>query len=248
MPGIAPMVPPKRSKAPLVVGVIGGILVVAGIVVLVLWLAVWKDGGGGGAGDPIDLAEQYINAMEKGDADAYFACFEPEFFSMEDNPLMEEMGMDVKELIEMTFDIAEIKFDDYALELESEQGNKATVVTTSGNLSISSMGFEQEYDLAEEPMVFEMIKKNGRWYLSDDPMPGSMGGDMDLEDLNIEDLDLEDLDQLIPEDLNMEDFENMFPEDLNLEDLENMSEEDINQLLEELEKLMEDMPTEGNST
>lgn len=229
MPGMAPPMPAKRSKLPLVIGVIGGTLVIAGIVVLVMWLTVWKDGGGGGTGDPMALAEKYISAMETGNADAFFECFEPDFFSMEDIPYMEELDMDVRKLIEQAFEFTEFEFDGYALELESESGNTATVVTTRGILTMTTMGFVEEYDLAEDPMVFEMEKVGGRWYLKDDPMPGSLGGDVDLDDVDFEDFDIEDFD-----------IEDLDLEDLNLEDLEDLDIEDLEQLLEDLEEQLEE--------
>lgn len=243
-PGYAPGPPPRKSKAALLVGLIGGVLVVAGIVVLVLWLTMWRDGGGG-TDEPIALAEKYISAMEKGDVDAYLACFEEGF--LEDIEIFE--GMDMKELLKMSFEMMTVKFEDYALELKSEQGSSATVVTTEGNAVFSVMGFEQEYDLADDPMVFEMTKKGGRWYLTQDPMPGSMGGDVDfdMDDLDmgdLEDLDMGDMEGFNLED--MEDLESFLPEGMSLEDLENMSPEQLQDLLDELEQLMEDLP--GNSS
>lgn len=237
-PGFAPGPPPRKNKAALLVGVIGGVLVVAAIVILVLWLAVWRDGGGGGTGDPIALAEKYIKALEKGDIDSYLACFEEGF--LEDSAL-EGMGMDIKELLEMTFEMMEVDFESYALELESERGSSATVVTTEGTVTMAVMGFEQKIDLADEPMVFEMIKKGGRWYLTEDPMPGSTGGGMDFDLGDLEDFDLEDLN---PEDL--EGFESYLPEGMTLEDLENMSPEELMELLEDLEKLMEGYSESGS--
>jgi len=243
--GAVPPTPPRKNKAALLVGVIGGILVVAGIVVLVLWLAVWRDGGGGGGtSDPIALAEKFLSAMEKGDVDAYLDCFEPGY--LEDNDILESMGMDMKELLEMTFDMAEIELGSYALELESEKGSEAVVVTTEGTLTISVMGFDQEYDLADDPMEFVMVKEGGRWYLTQDPMPG-MGTEMDFDDLefddeSMEDLDLEDMDleDLNMDDLNLEDLEEMLPEGMSLEDMENMTPDDLEKLMEELERLMEE--------
>jgi len=214
--------------------------------VLVLWLTVWS-GGEAGSGDPISLAEKYISAMEAGDADAYFDCFPEDLFSLEAFDLLGEMGMDVKGLIEQGFEFAKFKFDGYALELESESGDTATVVTTEGTLSVSTMGFEEQYDLAEEPMVFEMIKVDGRWYLSDDPMPGAMGGGIDIDDFDFDDFDFEDMDL---EDMDFEDMdlEELFPEDLNLEDLEDLDVEDLDQLLEDLDELLEDIPAEESSS
>ncbi|MBN2028505.1 MAG: zinc ribbon domain-containing protein [Actinobacteria bacterium] len=244
--GMAPPTAAKRSKVPLLIGVIGGILVIAGIVVLVVWLTVWKDGSGGGTGDPIALAEKYISAMENKDADSFFECFEPEFFSSGEFSLLEEMGMDAREMIEMAFELSEFRFDGYALELDSESGDAATVVTTSGTLTTSALGFEEEYDLADEPLVFEMVKVDGRWYLSDDPMPGSMGGDIDLDSLDFEDFDFDDLDtedldsgDLDIEDLDIEELKDLLPEELEDLNLEDLDIEDLEKLLEDLEKQLE---------
>lgn len=224
---------PRKSRLPLVLGILGGILVLGGVAVLVLWLTLWR-GGAGGTGDPIALAEKFISAMEKGDADAYLDCFDPESLSMEDNPFIDAMGMDMKKLVEMTFSMSEISFKGVQLEKKSERGDRAEVVTTAGTLTLSVMGFEEEYDLAEEPLRFKMVKKSGRWYLTEDPMPGSVGPEMDLEDL--EDMDFEDLD--------LEELEEFLPEDLDLEELENMSPDELLEFLEELERLMEDLPSE----
>lgn len=237
MPGAAPA---RRSKAPLVIGILGGILIAGGIAVLVLWLAVWR-GGAGGTGDPVALAEKYIAAMENGDAKAYMDCFEPGFFKMEDNPILKDM--DIEKMIEMTFEMSEIDFQDVALEKKSESGDRAEVVAASGKLTASVMGFEQEYDLADDPLVFKMVKKDGRWYLVKDPMPGSMSPEIDFRDM-----DLEDMEDLIPEDLNLEDLEEFLPEDLDLEDLENMSPEKLQRLLEDLERMLEELPEEGTSS
>ena len=243
-PGYVPGPPPRKNKGILIVGVLGGILVLAAIVVLVLWLTMWRDGAAGGTGDPIELAEKYITAMEQGDIDSYLDCFEGDVFASD--PLLEEMGMDMKELLEMSFEMMEISFEGYALELEYERGDEARVVTTEGTVVMSVMGFDQEFDLAEDPMEFEMIKEGGRWYLTRDPMPGSMSGDVDLGDMDFE--DFEDFEDMNLEDLNLEDMEQYLPEDLSLEDLENMDVEELNQLLEDLEKMLEDMPMDESST
>jgi hypothetical protein len=239
-PGFVPRTSPKSSKLPLLVGLAGGILVIAGIALLVLWLTVWNSGGGG-SGDPISLAEKYINAMEKGDFDGYLGCFEEGYMDsyMEDNPVLEGMGVDIEEMMRMTFDMMEVEFEDYALEIESEGEQEATVVTTRGTATLSVMGFEQVYDLSEEPMVFEMIEEGGSWYLTRDPMPGSMGGDMDF--------DMGDLEEMEYEDFDLEDMSELLPEEMDLEDLEDMSSEDLEKMLEELEQLMEDLPEESST-
>ena len=256
VPGVAPEGDRKKNKAALFVGIIGGILVVAGIVVLVLWLAVWKDGGGGGGGsaNPQALAQQYMDSLAAGDIDAYMDCFEEDFFlnEMQSNPFMEELGLteeDIKEYAKMAFEMMEVRFEGVKLEVTSETNDKATVVTTAGTSSISVMGMEQELDLAADPLEFNMVKKDGRWYLTENPMGATTGTDTGLEDLNLEDFNLEDLnlEDLIPQDLNLEDLEQYLPEGMNLEDLENMTPQDLEQLLKDLEQLMQELPQESST-
>jgi hypothetical protein len=243
-PGFVPVPPPKKNKAALVIGVLGGILVVAGIVVLVLWLTMWRggDGGGGGAGNPVALAEKYIDSLEKGDIDAYMECFQEDFFinEIKDNPLMEGMGLseeEIKEYAKMAFEMMEVKFENVELEISSEKGDKATVVTSGGTASVSVFGMGEELDLADDPLEFNMVKVDGDWYLTENPMGTTTGTgtDFNLEDLNLEDFNLEDLEQYLPE-------------DLNLEDLENMNMEDLDKLLQDLEKMLENTPVDESST
>ena len=212
----------------MIIGIVGGVLVLCGIAVLVLWLTVWKDGGSGSA-TPVALAEKYIGSLEKSDVGAYKACFEP------DTEFMDEF-------LESSFATTDFKFEDVSLEVESETAEEATVVTTGGTAIVSSIIFDVEVDLADEPMELEMVKKDGKWYLLYDPLDIILSGAVDFEDMDFEDLDEllpEDLEDLIPEDLDLEDLENLIPEEL---DFENISPEELEQMLEDLEKLMEDLP------
>jgi len=260
VPGVAPEGDRKKNKAALFVGIIGGILVVAGIVVLVLWLAVWKDGGGGGgSANPQALAQKYMDSLAAGDIDAYMDCFEEDFFinEMQNNPFMKELGLtedDIKEYAKMAFEMMEVRFEGVKLKVESETGDQATVVTTAGTSKISVLGMEEELDLAADPLEFNMVKKGGRWYLTENPMGATMGTDTGTQDLNLEDFDLEDLNledlnlqDLIPEDLNLEDLEQWLPEGMNLEDLENMTPQELEQLLKDLEQLMQELPQESST-
>ncbi|MEW6552814.1 MAG: zinc ribbon domain-containing protein [Actinomycetota bacterium] len=246
---------PKKNKAALIVGICGGVLVAAGIVVLVLWLAVWRDGSGGGTGDPLALAQKYMDSLEQGDIDAYMACFQEDFFieEMQNNPFLEELGLteeDVREFTQMAFEMMEVRFEDVELEVSSQQGDEATVVTTAGTASMTVFGMEEEVDLADDPLEFNMVKDGGRWYLTENPMGTTMGSDMDFdmddfEDMDLEDfedLDMEDLEDFNLEDFNLEDLEQYLPEGMDLEELMDMSPEELEQMLEELEQLMQDLP------
>lgn len=196
--GMAAAAPPppgapkeKRGKTPLILGIIGGVLIVGGIVALVLFLVVWS-GSGDGADTPQALAQKYIDAMEKGDIDAYMACFPPDFF--EDIPFMEELGIDIKDMLEASFQFLNVKFDGVSLEVESETGDSAVVVTTKGTMLIDTFGMEGETDLADQPLEFIMVKENGSWYLTEDPMQAVTGPGADLDLENLEDLDLDQFD------------------------------------------------------
>jgi ketosteroid isomerase-like protein len=259
--GVPPQAPAKKSKAPLLIGILGGLLLVGGIVVLILFLTVWKGGGtAGGTDTPVALAEKYIKAMENKDVDAYMDCFDPSYFSTEDNPILEEMGMDVKKMLEMSFQYIEVRFKGVELKVQSEKGDSAVVVTTAGSLSMSFMGMGEEIDLSDEAMEFDMVKKSGRWYLTKDPLPTgmSMEGGVDeyfdqdtgtdnMEEFLPEEFDTEDLMDLLPEDFNLQELEELLPEGFSLEDLENMDLDDLRRLLEELEPYLEEMMPESNS-
>ncbi|MDY6795271.1 MAG: zinc-ribbon domain-containing protein [Actinomycetota bacterium] len=231
VPGVTP-VTSKRGKLPLVLGIIGGVLVAGGIVVLVLFLTVWS-GGGAGSGDPIGLAEEYIKSLENKDAKAYVDCFEPELLESEDNPFgLDLTREDIEMFIEMGFEMADFEFNGVKLEKESEKGENATVVTSDGTLIMSTFGLEEEIDLSEEPLIFEMVKEGGSWYLAEDPMDMLTGMDMDYEDyedFDLEDFDLEDFDL---EDFDLEDFDLEY-----YEDMDEPAEEEIESLLEDLDLL-----------
>jgi zinc-ribbon domain len=248
--GVAPMAPRKRSKAPLIIGIFGGLLVIGGVVVLILFLTVWSGGSsGGGTGTPQALAEKYMSAMEKGDVDAYMDCFQSDYFSSAGSSIMEDMGIDVKKMLEMGFQYVDVKFTGVKLNTQSEKGDTAVVVTTGGTVDISVMGMGDTVDLAQQPMTFNMVKTNGRWYLTEDPMPSDLGtgnifqdqssNDFNLNDINPNELNLQDLQNLLPQDMNLQDLQNLLPEDFNLNDLQNMSQEDLDQLLQELEQWLQ---------
>ncbi|MBC7246481.1 MAG: zinc ribbon domain-containing protein [Actinobacteria bacterium] len=253
--GVAPALPPQpdadaqepgmlpgparaagRSRAPLLLGVLGGLLLLAGAVILVLYLAVWREGAGG-TGDPVALARKYMEALERKDVDAYLDCFEEGFFSLEDNPLLEGMDLDPRELVEMSFIFMEVSFEGVELDLRRDEGDGATVVTTAGMMSLSIMGMEEEVDLADDPLEFRMARKGGRWYLTEDPMPTLLGGDLDLFG---DDMDM-DMDRP-PDGYDLEDLEKYLPEEWDLEELEDLRPEDLEELMRELMEELEEPP------
>ena len=218
----------KRSMAPLLVGAAGGLLLVAGAALLVVYLTLWR-GGAGSGGDPVSLAREYMESLEKEDVDAYLACFEEDF--LEDDPFLIDLGLEPREMLVMAFGFMDISFEGVELELGEEKGEKTTVVTTAGTLSMSVLGMEEQVDLADEPLEFKMFRKGGRWYLAENPLPatGTMDMDFDKEDTYIDPdgYDLEDLEEYLPEGWDLEDLEDLGPGDL---------EELIRELMEELDE------------
>lgn len=203
-----------RGKALLAVGIFGGILALGAAVFLVLYLTIWR-GGGGGTGDPVALAEKYISALEDGDFDAYMDCMDPESLSGEGLEELDEYGLDIdrEEMMkwaEEAFKLVEYDFEGVKLEETSRREDKATVASTAGSMSFSAFGMDREVDLAEDPLEFKMVKKEGRWYITEDPLGDIMRGSMGLEDF-----DFEDMEEMLPDDMRdlMEDLEHMFDEE-----------------------------------
>jgi hypothetical protein len=161
--------PPAKKRTGLVLGIIGGVIVVAGIVVLILFLTVFS-GGGGGTNDPIALANKYTNSLQNKDSASFIDCFDEAYMS----DLASQMGgfnMDPKKVVDMVLSASDFKFSGVQLQVQSQTGDSATVVTTAGHVNATIMGFSsQDADLSANPLNFNMVKKNGRWYLTADPM------------------------------------------------------------------------------
>jgi hypothetical protein len=233
----------KHGKAPLILGIIGGVLVVGGIVVLVLYLAVWSGNGGeGGTNQPVALAQKYMNALEYKDAAAYVDCIDARYF--------EDIGLTLAEaeaMVEGYFMMLDVDFKEVELEVKDTRKNYTVVVTTGGTLEINSLDYSEDIDLAGDPMYFYTFEQGGRWYLEDDPMDQVMGPDIGYEDggeydFNLEDFNLEDLEQL---ELDIEELERML-EDMDIEELEKILEDmDIEELREWLKQFEDgEVPTQ----
>ena len=220
--------PAKMSgRVPLVLGITGGLLLLAGAAILVLYLSLWR-ADMGGTGNPVSLARKYMESLENEDVDSFLSCFEEDYFPLEDYHIMEGMDLDLRKMVEMAFSFMDVSFEQVELELQREEGDEATVITSGGRLTISLMGMEEEVNLADDPMEFTMIRKGGRWYLTEDPLP-TFGSDTDFDandrGTDLEDFDLEDLEDYLPE--------GWSPGNMDLEDMEEL----IRELMEEMEKL-----------
>lgn len=227
--GSPTLVSAKKNRTPLILGIAGGLLIAAGVVILVLFLIVWRNGEGG-VGDPLSLARKYMQALEQKDADSYMECFDEDYFSMGGNPFFEEMEINPEDMVKMGFQFMVIKFRGVELQLQSEKDDRAVVVTASGTLNVSVMGLENEVDLAHEPLEFRMAKKNGRWRLVEDPLPTLNGREMPEEDRTDTGF----------EDFNLQNLQDYFPEGM---DLENLDLQDLERMMREMEEWMEEEPS-----
>lgn len=170
-----------RKRLALVLGVLGALFLVVGAALLVLYLALWREG----VRDPVDLARRYMKAVQEKDLDALEECFDPEYLSAGDQGVLEEMGLDARGLATWMMSFVDIRFSGVRLKLEHEDARRALVVTTAGSLSYSIMGWGQEMDLGSDPMQFRMVRKGRRWYLDQDPikeiMEKNLGWEEELE-------------------------------------------------------------------
>ncbi|MBC7252426.1 MAG: hypothetical protein H5T72_00450 [Actinobacteria bacterium] len=128
------------------------------------------------AGDePLDMARRFMEAVEEEDVDAFMACFMEEFPIPEPDPttepLSERVKLDPRRFLEISFQGVDFRFEDVELELRSLEGDSATVVTTSGRLYMNPLGMELVRDLSREPLVFRMVRREGSWYLTENPVP-----------------------------------------------------------------------------
>lgn len=187
--------PGRRKRLAVAFGIAGTALIVAGAVVLALYLTLWR-GGKGGVGDPLSLARRYMRAVEEKDVESYLDCFAEEGLSTQDNVILENLGLDPRDVLEMAFRFLDADFRDVALRLESESGDLASVVTTSGTLTVSLFAVKDERDLGREPLRFDMKREGGRWYLLEDPLPNpavpEFFGDPGDWEMNLDDLGLPD--------------------------------------------------------
>lgn len=219
---LPPAAPPQaglaaagRGKLPLVLGIIGGLLVVAGVTLLALFLTVWSQSGAG-ENTQLELAREYMNALQNEDPRAYLRCIDPQYFK--------DMGLadaEAEEMVEGYFKTLNVYFIDVELEVEETSEDRSLVATRRGKLQLGSLDYSEERDLAEEPMYFPMVNREGRWYLEEDPMDQVMGLDEEYEGEGGLELWPEDFELDLPEELEM-DLEELekWLEDMNLEELE----------------------------
>ncbi len=142
---------------------------------IVLLIAIRPDRRVEGREGPLELARRFMEAVQEEDVDAFMGCFVEEFPipgpESGFDPLRMGVEIDPRRFLEISFQGVDFEFEGVELELQSLEGDSATVVTTSGRLFMNPLGTELARDLAEEPLVFRMVRRDGSWYLTENPVP-----------------------------------------------------------------------------
>jgi len=142
---------------------VAALLLAAGLAVV---LALVLRGGGGEAAKVEEVARDYARVLEMKDVDLLAEIMEPDFLDR----LEEEVGRDWKEVVEEN--IFDMIPEDLRIEIaETEvsiKGNRATLRVIKGTMTYTDETGEKVTERAEDIEVedMEMVRVNGRWYLS----------------------------------------------------------------------------------
>lgn len=161
----------SRKRYLLFAAIAGGLALAVGVVVMTLFLTIWKDEGGG-ADSPEDLVAMYMNSLEQDDLEAYMDCFEFEHF--ED---MWGKGISVKVakfMLKGFFSLCDIRFENVEPRIVSSDDKSVKMKADQGIIVTTDFFMDIDYDLSGDPIYFKMYERNGKWYLSADPMKGTL--------------------------------------------------------------------------
>jgi len=201
--------PAKKSPLPWILGILGVVVIVGIVVVLLLgfavgpkWFASDDNGGGGEASEnPEQTVVAFFESLEKQDAQMLVGTMEPDFAE----EIRDILGDDYLALLDEYF------FTYFPEDLEITitemdtiiDGDTAEVTIEEGTMSYTEDGERVTEEAADADLgAFELVKVDGKWYLSEDFLI-EMGFDfsgyeeldfdnMDLEDLSYEDMGYED--------------------------------------------------------
>lgn len=180
--------PPKKSALPWILGALGVAVVVA--VALVLIFVVFK--GGSDAAGPEKVVENFFKALEKKNVSMLLDVMEPDFV----DELKEAFGRDYKDILEeyvFTFVPDDLKVDIRKMDTKIK-GNRAEVTVLEGTMTYTDESGDRVREEASESDMdyLELVKIEGRWYLTSESL-ADMGVDIEvIEDYLREGEDLED--------------------------------------------------------
>ncbi len=158
--------PPRRRDLKwLWIGLSALIVVVA--VVLVLTLAVF--GGDGNLATPEKAVAQLLGALEKKDFEAVLKLIDPRVAGVfSDKSQADVFQVTLEELLPYK----DMKFKDIVTSTKMTSEKTATVTIVAGSVTITGLdGSIQTENVAEAegPMSFDLVKVDGKWYLSSIP-------------------------------------------------------------------------------
>ena len=169
-PGVAEK---KGSPWPWILGILGIAAVVA--IVLVLIFVVFKGDNGDDVSGPEATVNTFFEALEQKDVDMMLSTIDPD--ALEE--LEDTLGMDYKEFFEDFFfafipDDFKVEGAKYDTKID---GDKATVIAVAGTMSFTDPETGEkvvEEAGGEDAEPFELIQKDGKWYLTGETL--DLGG------------------------------------------------------------------------
>jgi len=182
---------PRKSPLPWILGGIGVLAVIAIVLVLVFVVFGGDDktttsGDNGGASNPEQVVETFYRAMEKQDVDMLLGTIEPSFRA----ELEEALGDDLERFFEDYFFMAfpeDLKVDIEKMETEID-GDTAVVTVVEGTMTYTDEYGDKVTDEASEDEVepTQLVKVDGKWYLSGEYLRDSGVDPDELKDLDLD--------------------------------------------------------------
>ena len=157
--------PPKRRSLKWLWIGLAALAVIAAIV-CVLVFVVFDGDGAGGASEPEKVVTKLLDAMEDGDIDTVFDVMDPEMLGSEFGD--EFLDMAKEAMRQEMFSEGSIEFSGIKMETEETGEDTATVRIVDGKVTMTDEDGESETEAvseAEEPVEFNMVRREGKWYL-----------------------------------------------------------------------------------
>jgi len=178
--------PPKKSVLPWVLGGLG----LAAIVALVLILVFVVFGGGeADTSGPEQVVETFYKSLEKKDADMLISTIEPSFRS----ELEDALGKDLERFFEEYFFMGIPEDIDMTIrKMDTEiDGDKAVVTVVDGTMTYTDEYGDEVAEEASESEIepTQLVRVDGKWYLSGDYLRESGVDPDELKDLDLDELD-----------------------------------------------------------
>jgi len=161
---------PRKRNLTWVWGVAGAVVIIAVVCVLVFVVLGERSDA---ANTPEEAVRAFFAAMEKQDADAIIDLLDPNIM---EGDLADEFGDEFRKSIRDTiknqlFMQDSVKFSNLKMKTEMTGEFSAAVTVVEGKVTLKSKdGTEITEDVSEadEPVTFNTVRRDGKWYL--DPM------------------------------------------------------------------------------